>query len=87
MNEPAAVENLAWNPLAWAADCRAQAHFDAEPEARAAFIQLAEEFEGTAAEIVGLIAAVEALGRHKRSTLGCRRQTVRATHPFDELVG
>jgi hypothetical protein len=67
MNERDALKNFVWNPLAWAADCRAQARFKTGPEAQAAFLQLAEEFEATANEIVGLIATVEALSRRKRS--------------------
>lgn len=67
VNDVATTQDLVWDPLVWAADCRAQARSVSEPQARAAFIQLAEEFEVAATEIAGLIATVEALGRHKKA--------------------
>ena len=49
------------DPMAWAADCWLQASQDMEPEAQAAFAQLASEFEAIATEIEGLISTFEAL--------------------------
>lgn len=59
----------AWvrDPLAWAEDCRTQANMAAEPEAEAAFRQLAEEFENAASEIDGLVSGYEALLRRRRT--------------------
>ena len=87
MNERDALKNFVWNPLAWAADCRAQARFRTEPEAQAAFLQLAEEFEATANEIVGLIATVEALNRHKRNAPEPQSQLDTVTKLAKECVG
>lgn len=53
------------NPLAWAADCEAQAEAEIEPEARDAFKQLAAEFEHAASEIDGLVSTVEAMFNRK----------------------
>jgi hypothetical protein len=61
------VKGFIRNPREWAADCEAQVGFDIEPEARAAFQQLAEEFEAAASEIDGLIAAFEALSKRRRA--------------------
>lgn len=57
----------AWvrDPLAWAADCRAQADMTLDPEAQAAFRQLATEFEDAASEIDGLVSGYEALLRRR----------------------
>lgn len=49
------------DPLAWAADCRSHSQSVTEPEAKAAFVQLAEEFEAISAETEGLIDTVTAL--------------------------
>jgi hypothetical protein len=87
MNERDALKNFVWNPLAWAADCRAQARFKTEPEAQAAFLQLAEEFEATANEIVGLIATVEALSRHKLSAPDPHCRSASVTNPAEASVG
>ena len=54
------------DPLAWAADCEAQLDFDIEPEAKAAFRQLAAEFQAAALEIEGLVSAFEAVIRRKQ---------------------
>jgi hypothetical protein len=53
------------DPRLWAGDCRTQAQFAVEPEARAAFIQLAEEFESISSEIDGLVGSYEAMVRRK----------------------
>jgi hypothetical protein len=53
--------------LAWAVDCSTRASTETEPEARAAYAQLAEEFESVSAEIEGLISTFEALARRKRA--------------------
>jgi hypothetical protein len=53
------------DPRLWAADCRMQAHFAAEPEARDAFMQLAEEFESVSSEIDGLVGSYEAMLRRR----------------------
>ncbi len=60
-------DHLVRDPLAWAADCSAYASNETEPEARAAYAQLAEEFESVSAEIEGLISTFEALTARKRS--------------------
>ena len=62
-----AQNDLVRDPLAWAADCRMQADFDIEPEAQAAFVQLAEEFAAASAEIEGLISTFEAVVRRRRT--------------------
>jgi hypothetical protein len=55
------------DPLAWAADCSKHAGSETEPEARDAYVQLAEEFASVSAEIEGLISTFEALSTRKRS--------------------
>lgn len=49
------------NPLAWAQRCRSRAMTEVNAEARAALIQMAEEFEFIATEIEGLVSGFEAL--------------------------
>jgi hypothetical protein len=65
MEEVNAAENLIRDPLAWAADCEAQAKRDIEQAAQDAFRQLAEEFRAAATEIEGLVSTFEALIRRK----------------------
>jgi hypothetical protein len=60
------LKDLIRDPLAWAADCEAQVRFDIEPDAQAAFRQLAEEFEAAALEIEGLVTAFEAVSKRNR---------------------
>jgi hypothetical protein len=66
MSEIVTAENRIRDPLAWADDCRAQADFDIEPEARSAFAQLAEEFEALSVEFDALVEGYESLVRRKR---------------------
>ena len=68
MNEMSIIKGFIRDPLDWAADCRARALMDIEPEAQAAFNQLAEEFQSAASEIEGLIGAVEALCKREKSS-------------------
>jgi ferric-dicitrate binding protein FerR (iron transport regulator) len=56
------------DPLAWAADCSAQASSEDEPEARDAYEQLAQEFESAWAEMEGLVGTFEALSQRKRNS-------------------
>ena len=56
------------DPLAWAAECSNYARNETEPEARDAFMQLAQEFESVSAEIEGLVSTLEALASRKRSS-------------------
>jgi hypothetical protein len=65
MDEFDAGDDLIRDPRVWAADCRIQANFATEPEAQAAFVQLAEEFEFASSEIDGLVNTYEALVRRK----------------------
>lgn len=65
MQEVNVAEKLIRDPLAWAADCEAQAKRDIEQAAQDAFKQLAEEFQAAAAEIEGLVSTFEALIRRK----------------------
>jgi hypothetical protein len=56
------VEGLSsQNSLAWADCCRRQAASEANTEAKAALIQIAEEFEAITAEFEGLVSGFEAL--------------------------
>ncbi len=54
-------KGLVRDPLAWAADCSLHARSETEPEARDAYVQLAEEFQSVSAEIEGLVSTFEAL--------------------------
>ena len=67
MNSQETSNGLVRNPLAWAADCSVCASSETEPEARDAYVQLAEEFESISTEIEGLISTFEALMSRKRS--------------------
>lgn len=67
MNFQEISDRFVRNPLAWAADCSFRASSETEPEARDAYVQLAEEFESVSAEIEGLISTFEALTSRKRS--------------------
>ena len=60
------LKDLIRDPLAWAADCEAQVRFDCEPDAKAAFRQLAGEFEAAALEIEGFVDAFEAVSKRHR---------------------
>ena len=55
------------DPMAWAADCWLQATHDRDPQAQAAFTQLAAEFEAIATEIEGLISTFDALTSRRKS--------------------
>jgi hypothetical protein len=59
-------DGLIRNPLAWAADCSAEAGTETDPQAREAYAQLAEEFAMVSSEMEGLISTFEALARRKR---------------------
>jgi hypothetical protein len=56
-----AKEGKVQDPLVWADDCLARANVEVDPEAKAAFVQLAEEFRAVAAEIEGLVSTYDAL--------------------------
>jgi hypothetical protein len=56
-----AKEGEVQDPLVWADDCLARANVEVDPEAKAAFVQLAEEFRAVAAEIEGLVSTYDAL--------------------------
>jgi ferric-dicitrate binding protein FerR (iron transport regulator) len=45
----------------WAAECRSAANSEADANARAAYTELATEFEAVGTEIEGLLASLEAL--------------------------
>lgn len=52
-------------PGDWAEECRGYAAKEADPEAKAAYQQIATEFEAVDSEIEGLLAALDALNaRH-----------------------
>jgi hypothetical protein len=76
MEEVNAAETLIRDPLAWAADCEAQAKCDSEQAAQDAFRQLAEEFQAAAAEIEGLVSTFEALIRRKTLNKDYRQANV-----------
>lgn len=65
MSEVLVAENRIRDPLAWAEDCRAQAGFDIEPDAKSAFVQMAEEFEALSTELDALVEGYESLLRRK----------------------
>lgn len=67
MNDLSTIRGFIRDPLEWAADCQTQAGFDIEPEAQAAFRQLAEEFKSAASEIEGLVSTVEVLMKRRKS--------------------
>ncbi len=52
-------------PLEWMSACSAQADREEDAEAKAAFQQLAEEFQTVAEEIEGLVATFNALMSRK----------------------
>jgi hypothetical protein len=58
---------LVRDPLSWAAECSTHAVAETEPEARDAYVQLAQEFESVSTEIEGLISTFEALMKRKRN--------------------
>jgi hypothetical protein len=61
-----ALNGFIRDPRMWADECRTRAGSEPDPEARAVFTQLAEEFDAAASEIEGLIGAFEAVvGRRK----------------------
>jgi hypothetical protein len=62
------ANELVRDPMAWAAECSTHASLETEPEARDAYVQLAEEFESVSTEIEGLISTFEALARRKRNS-------------------
>jgi hypothetical protein len=64
MSKMTIIKGFIRDPLEWAADCQLRACATSDPEARAAFSQLAEEFASAASEIDGLIGTVEALSKH-----------------------
>jgi hypothetical protein len=51
------------NSLAWAECCRRRAASEANTEAKAALMQIAEEFEAITTEFEGLVSGFEALVR------------------------
>jgi hypothetical protein len=51
------------NSLAWAGCCRRRAASEANTEAKAALMQIAEEFEAITTEFEGLVSGFEALVR------------------------
>ena len=67
---------LIQGPLAWAADSRACANCEHDPEAKAAFEQVADEFEAASAEIEGLVDTFKALVTRKRSVEASASQKV-----------
>jgi hypothetical protein len=54
------------DPLDWAVECSTYAVTETEPEARDAYVQLAQEFESVATEIEGLISTFEALTQRRQ---------------------
>jgi hypothetical protein len=65
MDLPESDINLIKDPQTWATDCSRQAVLDIDPEAQAAYAQLAEEFDALSAELEGLISGFEALSKRR----------------------